>query len=272
MEKLAGKIAVITGGASGIGRGMAEAFMEEGMSVVLGDIDAEQLESTVGELSAQGAAVLGVVSDVADPDAVMRLRDATFEAFGTAHLVCNNAGIGARASLTDTIDVESWRRVFNVDFFAILHGLNAFLPRLLEQREGHIVNTSSRQGLVPLPHIGPYPPAKFASVAVTEMLHAELAELGSPVGASVLTPGAVLTGMTSAGRERHAPGNPAGVETNPFLDRVANAVSPIEVGRLVVKAVREGNLYINTHRETIGWIQARTDRIAADARTLGTLK
>jgi NAD(P)-dependent dehydrogenase (short-subunit alcohol dehydrogenase family) len=271
VDELEGKVAVVTGGAAGIGRGLAEAFAEEGMRLVLADIDEGALHATVSEMAARAIPVVGVVTDVSDPDAVTRLRDATYDSFGTAHVVCNNAGIGAPSPLTRPIDVDGWRRVFDVDFFAILHGINAFLPRLLEQGEGHIVNTSSRAGLVAPAHAGAYGPAKFASVAVTEMLHAELAELATPVAASVLTPGAVLTDLVRALQQRYEQSAGTEAGAGEFLARAAQAVLPIEVGRLVVRAIRERRLYINTHGETIDWLRERTDRVGRDAAELRTL-
>jgi NAD(P)-dependent dehydrogenase (short-subunit alcohol dehydrogenase family) len=213
------------------------------------------------------------VTDVSDPRAVDRLRDATYERFGTVHVLCNNAGIGALSPLSEPIDLAVWDTVFGIDCFAILHGLNAFLPRMLEQGEGHVVNTSSRQGLVAAPHLGPYPPAKHASVAITEMLREELAAIGSSVGATVLTPGGVLTQPILSALARHQSGELTDPAMQEFLEtRVANAVEPIAVGRLVVRAVRENVLYVNTHRETLDWLQDRVDRIVADADALGTLR
>jgi NAD(P)-dependent dehydrogenase (short-subunit alcohol dehydrogenase family) len=273
VDSLASKVAVVTGGANGLGLGLARALGEEGMRLVLADIDAQQLDVAVGQLHDHGVQAIGVVTDVADPDAVEHLRAVTFEAFGTAHVLCNNAGIGARTLLTEHIDVSTWRHVFDVDVFAILHGINAFLPRMLEQGDGHIVNTSSRQGLVASPHQGPYPPAKHASVALTEMLHTELAELPSPVGATVLTPGGVLTTPLLAAHQRYDRGELVDPVMKEFLaTRVANAVEPIDVGRLVVRAIRTRALYVNTHRETLDWLRERVDRMAADADALGTLR
>jgi NAD(P)-dependent dehydrogenase (short-subunit alcohol dehydrogenase family) len=273
MDTLTDRVAVVTGGANGLGAGLARAFAEEGMKVVIADIDARGLDEVVADLNGRGVDALGVVTDVADPAAVERLRDAVFDRFGTAHVLCNNAGIGMRGQLTEPIDLDPWHRVFDVDFFAILHGLDAFLPRMLDQDEGHIVNTSSRQGLISTPHLGPYPPAKFASVALTEMLHAELDDLGTAVSASVLTPGGVLTGPILAAKARYDRGELDDPGMKDFLaNRVANAVEPIEVGRLVVRAIRTRRLYINTHRETLDWLRERVDRIAADADALGTLR
>ncbi len=273
MDTLTDRVAVVTGGANGIGVGLAKALAEAGMKVVVADIDTEGLDDVVADLTDRGVDAFGVAIDVSDPVAVQHLRDATFDRFGTAHVLCNNAGIGMRGLLTEPIDLGPWHRVFDVDFFAILHGLDAFLPRMLEQGEGHIVNTSSRQGLIATPHLGPYPPAKFASVALTEMLHAELADLGTAVSASVLTPGGVLTGPILAAKARHDRGELDDPGMKDFLvNRVANAVEPIEVGRLVVRAIRARCLYINTHRETLDWLRERVERITADADALGTLR
>jgi len=273
METLTGKVAVVTGAANGLGLGLAEAFAEAGMNVVLADIDVDRLGAAVNTIRARGSQALGVPTDVADADAVQRLRDATFAEFGTAHVLCNNAGIGAGGKLIEPIDTLVWRHVFDVDFFAILHGVNAFLPRILEQGEGHVVNTSSRQGLVPSPHLGPYPCAKFASVAFTEMLSTELAEVNSPVGATVLTPGGVLTAPILEAHRRYESGEAVDATMKEFLAaRVADAVEPIEVGRLVVRAILARRLYVNTHRETIAWVRERAERMAIDAEELGTLR
>jgi NAD(P)-dependent dehydrogenase (short-subunit alcohol dehydrogenase family) len=272
VETLTSKVGVVTGGANGLGFGLAQAFGEERMRLVLADIDTEQLATAVERLRGAGVEVIGVPTDVADAAALERLRDATFERFGTAHVLCNNAGIGARGPLTEPIEIPMWRHVFDVDFYSILHGIHAFLPRMLQQGEGHIVNTSSRQGLVASPLMGPYAPAKHASVALTEMLHTELAEIGSPVGATVLTPGGVLTTSLVTAHQRHERGEETDPVMREFLaTRVARAVEPLAVGRLVVRAIRARALYVNTHRETLDWLRARVDRMVADADALGTL-
>jgi NAD(P)-dependent dehydrogenase (short-subunit alcohol dehydrogenase family) len=273
MDSFAGKVAVVTGGAAGVGLGMAQAFGEVGMRVVVADIDEPELATAVTTLTELGVDVLGVVTDVADACAVDRLRDATYEHFGTAHVLCNNAGTGASSPLPEPIDVAVWDRILAIDFFSILYGLNAFLPRMREQGDGHVVNTSSRQGLIASPGQGPYPAAKAASVALSEMLREELAAIGSPIGVTVLTPGGVRTKpiLTALAEHRADPqANPTMLE---FLEsRVAAAVEPLELGRLVLRAVRENVLYVNTHRETLEWLQDRVDRMVADADALGTLR
>jgi NADP-dependent 3-hydroxy acid dehydrogenase YdfG len=151
MDVLEDKVAVVTGGAAGLGLGMATAFAEEGMRVVLADIYEERVARAASCLSRAGHEAVGVATDVADAAAVARLRDAAFERFGAVHVLCDNAGIGLRGLVTEPIDTGAWCRVFDVDFFAILDALNGFLPGMLEQGEGHIVNTSSRQGLIAAP-------------------------------------------------------------------------------------------------------------------------
>ncbi|WP_261566044.1 SDR family NAD(P)-dependent oxidoreductase [Frankia gtarii] len=273
MDDLEGKVAVVTGAASGIGLGLAQAFAEEGMKLVLADIDDGYLETARASLAEAGAEVLAVRTDVADAKALDNLRDSTFERFGTAHVLCNNAGIGARSPLVEPLEISAWDRVFGVDLYSILHGLNAFLPRMLEQGEGHIVNTSSRQGLVATPDLGPYPPAKHASVALTEMLRAELAALGTAVSTSVLTPGGVVTRQLSEAMRRVERGELDDPNIREFItSRVADAVASIDVGRLVVRAICGDRLYVNTHRETLTWLRERLDRIEADADALGTLR
>lgn len=273
MEALTGKVAVVTGGAQGLGLGLAEALAEEGMRLVLADVDSAGLERAAASLAERGIEVLAVHTDVGDPRAVDRLRDATYERFGTVHVLCNNAGIGGGGPLTEPIDLERWHRVFGVDLFATLHALTAFLPRLLEQDEGHVVNTSSRQGLVASTGLGAYPPAKAGLVSLSEMLLGELALLGSNVGVSVLTPGGVLTPALVGAKERYESGeidDPAGAGF--LMSRVANAVEPIEVGRLVVRAITMRRLYVNTHAETLDWFEQRHQRMVEDAEALGLLR
>jgi NAD(P)-dependent dehydrogenase (short-subunit alcohol dehydrogenase family) len=273
MEALAGKVAVVTGGARGLGLGLAQAFAEERMRLVLADIDESALNKAVETLQDCGAEAIGILTDVAEAEALVRLREAAFDRFGTVHVLCNNASAGGGGPLSEPIDVATWERVMAGAVYSVLHGLNAFLPRMLEQGEGHVVNTASRQGLVPVPVLGAYPPAKAAVIALSEMLHAELAERGAAVGVTVLTPGGVRTeGIVGslAAVERDPSADPAMRE---FLaTRVAAAVEPIELGRLTVRAITMRALYVNSHRETLTWLQERVDRMAADADRIGTIR
>ena len=188
MDELVGRVGVITGAASGIGLALARSFVARGMAVVCADIDARGLEQATASLVRESGNVVGVVTDVSDADAVTALRDETFSRFGTAHVVCNNAGMPAFQPMTASLDLANWRRTIDVNLFGVVHGVEAFLPRLLEQDEGHIVNTSSRQGLLGGASAGAYATSKFAIVGLSEVLDAELRDLGSRVGVSVLCP------------------------------------------------------------------------------------
>jgi NAD(P)-dependent dehydrogenase (short-subunit alcohol dehydrogenase family) len=271
VESLKGKVAVITAGASGMGLAMGRRFAREGMAVVLADVEGERLEAAVADLEREGSSVVGVLADIADPAAVEHVRDVTLERFGTVHILCNHAGVGGGGALASPpIDIDAWRRSLQVCLLGVLNGLNCFLPILLAQDDGHIVNTSSRQGLVATPGLGAYCAAKSAVVATSEVLAAELREQKSNVGISVLCPGGIRT------RTLPAPENVADTvdsERRALLaSRYAEAAEPHEVADLVLAAIRTKTLYILTHRETIDWMEDRFDRIKNDLETLGSLR
>ena len=273
MDNLEGKVAVITGGARGVGLGLARAFAEQGMRLALADIDEAGLKDAVAALRAAGAEVIGVQADVSDATAITRLRDEAFGRFGTVHVLCNNATGGGGGPFCEAVDVAIWETAMAATVYSVLHGLNAFLPRMLAQAEGHIVNTASRQGLVPSPILGAYPPAKAAVIALSEMLHAELAERGTPVGVTVLTPGGVRTEGILGSLALHESGERDDPAMREFLaSRVAAAVDPVDLGRLVVRAIQARALYVNTHQETLVWLQERIDRMISDAERIGTLR
>lgn len=189
MKDLTGKVGVVTGGAGGIGLAIGQRFGQEGMKVVLADYDAETLEQSVTQLREEGFDVVGVPCDVRDFAQVEALRDRTVEAFGTAHVVCNNAGIGAGAEgrLWEH-ELIDWKWALDVNLWGVIHGINAFVPLLVAQGEGHVVNTSSSNGgFAPLPGSPQYAVTKAAVTTLSECLYAQLA--GTGVGASVLFPG-----------------------------------------------------------------------------------
>lgn len=203
-------MAVVTGGGGGIGRALGERFLAEGMRVVLADIDAPLLARTEAELRERhGDAVLGVPTDVSLLESVEALRDTTVDAFGTAHLVCNNAGIpsGSDGALWEH-HVNDWRWALDVNVVGVIHGINVFVPLLLAQGEGHVVNTSSSNGtFAPLSNSAVYATTKSAVTTITECLWGQLRTLGSPVQASLMlpstrTPGALDTGIWRPGRNR----------------------------------------------------------------------
>jgi NAD(P)-dependent dehydrogenase (short-subunit alcohol dehydrogenase family) len=208
VRELGGKVAVVTGGGGGIGRALGERLLAEGMKVVLADIDAPLLQKTVDELDDRGV-VIGVPTDVSLLESVERLRDRALEAFGTVHLVCNNAGIpsGSDGALWEH-HVNDWRWAVDVNVFGVINGVNTFLPVLLDQGEGHVVNTSSSNGtFAPLSNSAVYATTKAAVTTITECLWGQLRAIDSPVQASLLlpstrTPGALNTGIWRPGRNR----------------------------------------------------------------------
>ena len=203
MEDLQGKVAVITGGASGIGRAVAEKAAAEGMKIVIADIEEGPLKEAEGELTGQGAEAIGVVTDVSDAASVRELRDRALERFGAVHLVHNNAGIGTGGPIWDFSE-EDWRWIIGVNQWGVIHGIATFVPLLMEQGEGHVVNTASIAGLTTTAFLGPYHTTKFAAVAMSEVLSKDLQMAGSPVGVSVLCPGFVQTRIAESDRNRPA--------------------------------------------------------------------
>ncbi len=207
MRTLQGRVGVVTGGAGGLGRAMGERFAAAGMQVVLADVQAEPLERTVAECRDAGMDVIGVQTDVTNFASVEALRDATLSAFGAVHVVCNNAGIGAGAEgRMWEHELNDWKWAIGVNMMGVVHGINAFVPVMLEQDdEGHIVNTSSGNGGVsPLPSTPQYAATKAAVVTITECLYGQLQEIDAKVSASVLFPGPHIlrTGLFESWRSR----------------------------------------------------------------------
>jgi NAD(P)-dependent dehydrogenase (short-subunit alcohol dehydrogenase family) len=205
MERLEGRVAVVTGGAGGIGRALGEAFGHAGMKVVLADVQPDPLDKTVGDLRADGLDVIGVPTDVSQWESVTALRDVALAEFGAVHVVCNTAGIGAGAEgpMWDH-ELRDWEWALAVNVWGVIHGINAFVPVMLAQDdEGHVVNTSSGNGgIAPLPSTPQYAATKAAVVTMTECLYGQLA--GSKVSASVLFPGPHMlrTGLFESWRSR----------------------------------------------------------------------
>ncbi|MGO9559301.1 MAG: SDR family NAD(P)-dependent oxidoreductase [Acidimicrobiales bacterium] len=271
MEQLSGKVAVVTGGASGIGFALGKAFASEGMKVVLADIEQAALEVAGKELAGVGAEVHTVVCDVGDPEAVDRLRDETVEAFGTAHVVCNNAGVGGGGPSWE-IPLATWHWIVNANMWGVVHGIRSFVPLMLEQGEGHIVNTASAAGLLTVPYMGPYCATKHAVVAITEGLSMELELAGGAVGASVLCPMWVRTRIHESDRNAPAEVLAAGpTEALGLIDMraVINALiegglPPEVVAGEVVEAVKARRFYVLPHDEVKAAVLARANRIAND--------
>ena len=249
MEDLQGRVAVVTGAASGLGLAMSYRFARAEMKVVLADIEADPLDAAVRELRAAGHDATGVVTDVADVDAVNHLAAAAFDAHGAVHVLCNNAGVVKRARVWE-LTLDDWDWVLSVDFWSVVYGLRAFVPRMLEQVEGgHVVNTSSMAGLLPMPNLGAYAAAKSAVLALSLSLQTELDQLGSALGVSVLCPGFIATGITNSARNR--PGDLADEAPPPDVPRTtAGAVATLtvaDVAEQVVEAVTSNRFWILTH-------------------------
>jgi NAD(P)-dependent dehydrogenase (short-subunit alcohol dehydrogenase family) len=166
VQELEGRVAVVTGGASGIGLALARRFAAEGMRVVIGDIEVPALEIAIKELRDGGADVIGVPTDVTDPAQVEDLARAAERHFGALHIACNNAGVGA-GGLSWEAPLETWKWVLGVNLWGVIHGVHTFVPRIIEQDAGHVVNTASVAGLVAAPFMGPYNASKHAVVAIS---------------------------------------------------------------------------------------------------------
>jgi NAD(P)-dependent dehydrogenase (short-subunit alcohol dehydrogenase family) len=265
MEDLQGKVAVITGGASGIGLAVAQRAAAQGMKIVLGDIEDGPLALAVDELGASGAEAIGVRTDVADRSSVEALRDRALDRFGAVHLVHNNAGIGLGGPIWEVTE-EDWRWILGVNLWGVIHGVATFTPLLIEQGEGHIVNTASIAGLIVAPFLGPYNATKQAVVAISETLFKDLQTVGAPVGVSVLCPGFVQTRIAESARNRPdwAPDQDSTVaaEVQGVVQNLVDAgIAPTTVADRVIDAVRTNTFYILTHPELDIALTTRFDDI-----------
>ena len=209
MQDLNGKVAVVTGGASGIGKALAERFAAEGMKLVVADIERAVLDATVAELRAGGAEAIGVPTDVTSFDSVTALADAAYDAYGAVHVLCNNAGVGPPGGLVWDSTPNDWKWTFGVNVFGVAHGVQAFVPRMLEGgEEGIVINTSSPDGpIAPMPQASVYAATKCAVTCVTECLAAQLEAEGAEVKAAVFYPsgkGLLDTGLWTSDRNRPA--------------------------------------------------------------------
>ncbi len=199
MKQLEGRVAVVTGAASGIGLAIAEALVDEGLRVVMADIDEHQLTGHAARLNEQGADVHAIAVDVRDPDAVARVGRAAVDRFGALHVAVNNAGVVNRGYSWE-LSLDEWHKVIDINLWGVIHGIRSFVPLILATgEEGHVVNVASMAAVLPLDRLGPYTVAKHGVLGLTDVLRAELAAVGAPVGASVVMPGKIRTAMNPIG-------------------------------------------------------------------------
>ncbi|MGI9601706.1 MAG: SDR family NAD(P)-dependent oxidoreductase [Acidimicrobiales bacterium] len=248
MEDLTGKVAVVTGAASGIGLALTEAFLGAGGRVVMADVEEAALAAQAGRLEGDGHRVLGVLCDVTDPDQVADLAGQTLDHFGSVDVVCNNAGVAPGGPMLSTSPAD-WRWVIDVNVLGVAHGVTTFGPILRDAGSGHIVNTASEAGLCTTAMMGMYNASKHAVVGLSEALYRELE--GTGVGVSVLCPELVNTRIFES--ERNAPAGVSGEnEVMPRLREAIGAVGldPADVAARVLDAIRTDTFWILTHPAT----------------------
>ncbi len=272
MKDFQDKVAVVTGAASGIGRALAEKSAQEGMKVVLADVEESALKQAEEELKASGAQVSAVRTDVSQADEVEVLAQKTFATYGAVHLLFNNAGVGAGTTVWES-SLADWQWVLGVNLWGVIHGIHFFVPRMLAQdTEGHIVNTASSAGLVSSSGLGIYKVSKHGIVTLSETLALELAARGAKLKASVLCPEWVNTRIIDAERNRPQALQNALEEQHmsPEMAAMVQAMRqwlaqaglpPSQVAEMVFDAIRQEKFYILTHPTTKQGVQLRMEDI-----------
>jgi NAD(P)-dependent dehydrogenase (short-subunit alcohol dehydrogenase family) len=261
MESLEGKVAVVTGAAAGIGLALAQQWADEKMMVVVADWDASGLQAAADQLSAGGAEVLAVPTDVSDPASVTQLADAAYDRFGAVHLLCNNAGILGPSDIPIwEIEARDFERVFAVNIWGVIHGLRTFVPRMLAQdSDGHIVNTSSMGAVTTNPSLAPYIATKHAIMALTETLRLQLRQAGARIGVSVLCPGPTRSSITA--NERKLTGAPPLDQA--VVDSLNQLWDPADSAAILADAIRRDSMYVFPNPGSRERILERYDAIMA---------
>ena len=278
MKELKGKVAAVTGAASGLGRSMALAFAAEGMDLALADVDEVNLSSVQDEVLAKGVRAITLKVDVSNAQQLEIFRDQTLTRLGGVHVVCNNAGVSPLGAVWENTPAD-WQWILGVNLWGVIHGVRAFAPHLIKQDEGHIVNTASVAGLISPPGSGAYNVTKHGVVALSESLYHDLRERNSKVGVSVLCPAYVPTGIVDS--ERNRPKDlPISTKSEATLAREAmlrkavtsGKISADQVAQAVLAAIRDERFYILTHPRIKGAIQARMEDILHDRAPRDPLK
>lgn len=265
MSSELGRVAVITGAASGIGRGLAEYAAGLGMRLILSDVDGPRLQALCAELQARGAEAVACVTDVGDPAQVEHLRDVAVERFGGVDLLFNNAGVMQTGNCWE-ITHEQWQRMLSVNLQGVINGIRSFVPLLLEQgRPAHVINTASLAGLVSSPLMAPYNVTKQAVVALSETLHYELSLQQAQVSVSVLCPGPVASEIMASNQVAGT----AGAQFSELLDTsIRQGMTPLELAELVFSAVREKRFWILPHKFFKPALQRRMQSILEETNPL----
>ncbi len=263
---------IITKATSGIGFATANLLAREGMKVVLADIETDPLSEAVEKLKSQGREVLGVPTDVSSWEQVEALAERSVDHFGAVHVLHSNAGV-VLAGLIEELSLEDWKWVIDVNLWSVIYGIKAFLPRIREAGEGHVVATASTAGLVSTPTIAPYNMTKFGVIALQETLQRELELEKSPIRASVLCPGAINTRIVEAARNRPSESAKAHVgskQENNFLvgarDLLGKGMDPAEVAEMVMAAIREQQFWILTHSSWNELLRERVEGMVSEGR------
>ena len=263
MDNLHEKVAVITGGASGMGLAFAHRFAAAGMRLAIADIETPALDSALDELVAAGAEAIGVRCDVSDAESMQELATEVYDVYGAAHVICLNAGVSAAGTMAE-LKLIDWKWVLGVNLWGIIHGIDAFLEQLMARDEGHFVVTASVMGHTCYPTSGPYTATKHAAVAIAETLYNELSAAGSGVGVTALCPGLVDTRIVDSGRNRpeHLWDRAAAIPSDEdqrvrealLEEFAAVALEPSKVAELVHNAIIDGTFWVFTddrHTESI---------------------
>jgi NAD(P)-dependent dehydrogenase (short-subunit alcohol dehydrogenase family) len=253
VEEFSGKTAVVTGAAGGIGRAIATAFAREGMRVVVADLDGARLADVAKAIAHEtGAEVHPVAADVSRAPDVDRLADEALTHFGAVHVVCNNAGVLGRLHTTWETSLAEWEWILGVNLRGVVHGVRAFVPLLVEQGEGHVVNVASAAAWLSVPGLGPYAASKHAVLALSEALRLELEDTGSSVGVSVVCPQFVRTDIAKALLDRSCADNSASDRVGQALGRrISTGVAPEHVADIVLDGIRENRFVISEDRQAV---------------------